>query len=77
MGTIDNSKINSIISTLTEKEKNALKEAVAPIYFKDSADYIRGLWNVVNVLIGDKVDMDQFNPKDWLYALEPELKEQD
>jgi hypothetical protein len=63
--------INSVISTLTPKEKEALKEAIAPIYFADSADYIRGLWNVVNVLIGDKFDINELNAQEWLYALEP------
>ncbi|WPS85519.1 hypothetical protein SMD22_00225 (plasmid) [Brevibacillus halotolerans] len=66
-------KINSIISSLSQKEKEALKEAIAPIYFEDRADYIRGLWNVVNVLIGDKIDMDEVNTKEWLYVLEPDL----
>ena len=33
-----------------EIAKKALAEAAAPIYFTDSADYIRGLWSVVNTL---------------------------
>lgn len=67
-------KIQAIINSLTPKEKDALREAIAAIYFQDSADYIRGLWNVVNVLIGDKLDLDELDIKEWLYTLSPELR---
>jgi hypothetical protein len=68
---MEKSEIENIIVDLTLKEKNALREAISPIYFSDSADYIRGLWNVVIALIGE--DIENINLQEWLYALDPEL----
>lgn len=68
-------KMELILNGLTEKEKNALKEALSPIYFSDSADYIRGLWNVVQALIGDQVK--HVTPREWLSLLEPDVFKED
>jgi hypothetical protein len=63
----------NMISDLTKKEKNALKEAVTVLYLNDRSDYINGLWDVVRAIIGEKVDDEDFNLKTLLHALDPEM----
>lgn len=48
--------IKEVLSTLSGREKRALKEAVSVIYLNDSSDYINGLWGVIDALIGDYLD---------------------
>lgn len=69
-------EIDKIINSLTMKEKEVLIEAISPLYFEDRSDYIRGLWDIVNVLIGDRVNVDDIDVKEWLYALQPQLFEE-
>lgn len=48
--------IKEVLSTLSGREKRALKEAVSVIYLNDRSDYINGLWGVIEALIGDYLD---------------------
>jgi hypothetical protein len=66
-------KAKKMIKKLTKKEKQILKAVIAPIYFADNSDYLSGLWEVVGVILGDKVDLRDLNPQKLLYALDPEL----
>jgi hypothetical protein len=48
---------------MNDREKFILKEAAGTIYFNDSADYLRVLWNIIDILIGDKIDIDYVEAK--------------
>ncbi|MEX3623546.1 helix-turn-helix transcriptional regulator [Viridibacillus arvi] len=55
-----------LLKSLTEREKQALSEALSVIHLNDSSDYINGLWAVVKVLIGDAVvENEGFNTRSW------------
>lgn len=41
----------------TERETNALREAVNALYFADSADYGSALWSVVRAIDGSVADL--------------------
>lgn len=59
-----------IINSLTEREKQALDEAVSVIYLNDSSDYINGLWGVVRAIVGsDIVRNEGFSIKDLTDSL--------
>lgn len=68
-------EIRTIVEELTDKERNALKEAVSVLYLNDSSDYINGLWDVVRAIVGEKVEDDDFSLEKWLNALDPEMGE--
>jgi hypothetical protein len=69
---MDNDKVLEMANTLTEKEKNALKEAISVIWLDDSSDYLNGLWDVVRVIIGSEIiDDDDFNLKVLIDILTP------
>ncbi|MFE8701080.1 hypothetical protein ACFYKX_10785 [Cytobacillus sp. FJAT-54145] len=53
--------LSNMVNTLTEKEKQALTEAVSVIWLNDKSDYLNGLWDVIRVLVGE----DLFHHKDW------------
>jgi hypothetical protein len=48
-------KVEKLIedAKLNERERTALREAVAVLYFADNSDYEGGLWQVVNALAPD------------------------
>lgn len=51
-----------IIDSLSEREKLILEEVVSVIYFNDSSDYIRGLWSVMRIILGENmIDSDGFD----------------
>jgi transcriptional regulator with XRE-family HTH domain len=57
----------STLNELTDKEKNALCEAMKVLYLDDDSDYINGLWGVVKAILGnDVVENEGFDLKDWL-----------
>lgn len=68
-----NDEVSKAISQLTEKERNALKEAVLVLYLADSSDYINGLWEVVRAIMGDKMEDEAFKLEKVLHLLDPEL----
>jgi transcriptional regulator with XRE-family HTH domain len=55
------------LNVLSDKEKKALKEAMSVLWLKDSSDYIKGLWGVVNAIIGEEIVQNEgFRLEDWL-----------
>ena len=60
------------VNYLTEKEKNALKEAISVIWLDDSSDYLNGLWDVVRAIVGSEIlDDDEFDIKILIDILTP------
>ncbi|WP_312887677.1 helix-turn-helix transcriptional regulator [Paenibacillus sp. 1182] len=57
----------TILTELTEKEKNALREALHVLWLADNSDYRSGLWAVIAAILGEPVAYnDGFNLRDWL-----------
>ena len=58
---------------LTPADREALRGAVAALYFDDSADYETALWSVVVALLGfDDDTADKLQFRVWAHALHPE-----
>lgn len=56
----------TVLNELSDKEKEALKEAISVLYFNDSSDYIGGLWSVVRAILGYEITNNEgFNVEDW------------
>lgn len=66
-------EIFKMLQDLTDKEREALKEAITVIYLADKSDYINGLWGVVTAIIGDDIDEEGVDIKRILNFLDPEL----
>ena len=61
------------VQHLTPADREALRAAVAALYFDDSADYETALWTVVAALLGfDDETTDMLEFQVWAYALHPE-----
>lgn len=66
----DTSHINQVLTTLTDKERNALSQAISVLWLNDSSDYMNGLWDVIRAIIGsDTLDDDSFDLNTWYKAL--------
>lgn len=70
-------KFKKALASLTEREKEALKEALMVIYLDDNSDYLNGLWGVVKAIIGDTWDDEGFQVETILALLNPEMATQD
>lgn len=55
-------KVEAILAELTEKERAVLKEAVTVLWLNDSSDYINGLCDIIRVLMGEDIDIDDVYP---------------
>lgn len=47
-----------VLAGLTEKEREVLKEAVSVLWFNDSSDYVNALWDIIRVLMGSDIELD-------------------
>lgn len=55
-------EVEEILAGLTEKEREALKEAVTVLWLNDRSDYINGLWDIIRILMGTDIDINQVYP---------------
>lgn len=70
-------EIVHMLQELSDKEREALKSAVSTIYLEDKSDYIKGLWEIVTIIIGDNLDEEGVDIKNILDVLDPALTEED
>jgi hypothetical protein len=69
---MDKNSLTELIESLTERERNALKEAISVIWLDDSSDYLNGLWDVVRIIVGSEiVDDEDFNLNQLIDKLTP------
>lgn len=69
---MDKTKILEMVNSLTEKERKALNEAVSVLWLSDSSDYINGLWDIVQTIVGDEIYHDeQFTLNSVIDVLDP------
>lgn len=70
-------EIIHMLEGLTDKERESLQSAVSAIYFEDKSDYLKSLWEIVTIIIGDSLDEKGVDIKDILHVLDPALLEED
>lgn len=64
---MSNTQLSQIKSQLTQKEADALKEAISVIWLNDRSDYINGLWDVIRAIIGHDIVSNDDISTDQLY----------
>ncbi|AJD93110.1 hypothetical protein JMA_37920 (plasmid) [Jeotgalibacillus malaysiensis] len=55
-------ELEKTLAGLTEKEREALKEAVTVLWLNDRSDYINGLWDIIRILMGTDIDINEVYP---------------
>lgn len=55
-------ELKKTLAGLTEKEREALKEAVSVLWLNDRSDYINGLWDIIRILMGTDIDINEVYP---------------
>ncbi len=67
--------VHGRVRHLTPADRAALREAVAALYFGDSADYESALWAVVGALLAfDDTTTGDLEFQTWAHALHPEWR---
>ena len=59
---LEENQLTTVIESLTEKERNALKAAISVIWLNDRSDYLNGLWDVVRAILGSECVDDEDIP---------------
>lgn len=55
-------ELEKTLAGLTEKEREALKEAVRVLWLNDRSDYINGLWDIIRILMATYIDINEVYP---------------
>ena len=74
---MNQNEIVTMLQGLSDKERESLQSAVSAIYFADKSDYLKSLWEIVTIIIGDNLDEEGVDVKDILNILDPALLEED
>ncbi|MCU5279865.1 hypothetical protein P7D15_02995 [Bacillus cereus] len=66
-------EIIKMLEKLTDKERDALQSAVSSIYDGDESDFLKSLWEIVTIIIGDNLDEEGLDIEDILKVIDPAL----
>lgn len=66
-------EIIKMLEKLTDKERDTLQSAVSAIYNGDESDFLKSLWEIVTIIIGDNLDEEGLDIEDILKVLDPAL----
>ena len=55
--------LQEVLNQLSKRELAALDKATSALYFGDSSDYCTALWNVIDALIGDEINLNEVEPE--------------
>lgn len=74
---MNQNEILKMLQGLSDKERESLQSAVSAIYFEDKSDYLKSLWEIVTIIIGENLDEEGVDIKDILHILDPALLEEE